>query len=773
MENLKSIIIDLNYLKSGLKLILDERKENTLFDAVENWEENGEAQYQLREGCTYEYEFTDSTCYFNKSDYIFPNIRNKHRGTISPNNYVGTLGFDVYENDINTALGKFKLEVQSVKLSYRSDYKHMLNFIAERCTDLVLQVDSPITQNIETDFNVESQTLYQRFCFVKSLIDSIEFEEAILKIISAPTTKWKEINEEKDIRSIRRFNQKNVRELVAKSNRIHFEGNQFLREQVNLSSLPLKVNSNRKIESIDTVENRFIKYALEEFLLFCEKCESKFNGNSASKTEASLIVFKLSSFLHQSFFKQISRPSSLKLNSPVLQRKSGYREVLHAWLKFDLAAKLVWRGGDNIYEAGKKDVAVLYEYWLFFTLLDILKEVFEINPKSIENLVQFDKSKISVNLKQGNFIALDGVFNSPIRKLRIQFSYNRSFGGGQAYPNPGSYTTTLRPDYTLSIWPADIIEADKIEREELITHIHFDAKYKVENFSVLVTNSKENEISKEEEDKLLEEEAEEGKTGNFKNQDLLKMHAYKDAIRRSAGAYILYPGVGKDQPFKGFHELIPGLGAFIMKPNGESENREKLKSFIKLVVDNFIDRTSQREYSAIKLIDIHKNKRDSNNVLRNPLPEYIDSIKKVKLLPHEIYVLVGYYKNEKHLEWILENEMYNVRYGGEKYELSANAVGARYLLLYSKDQLDSNKLFKLEDKGPKIYSALELKNVLKYRTEPSHPMYLVYNLEKVEKEFDGLRIDLSKLIKLQADKRPKAINLVEFLNCKIGQNNLA
>ena len=44
-------------------------------------------------------------------------------------------------------------------------------------------------------------------------------------------------------------------------------------------------------------------------------------------------------------------------------------------MKFDLAAKLIWKGGDNVYEAGKKDIASLYEYWLFFTLLDLLKEV--------------------------------------------------------------------------------------------------------------------------------------------------------------------------------------------------------------------------------------------------------------------------------------------------------------------------------------------------------------------------------------------------------------
>jgi len=33
---------------------------------------------------------------------------------------------------------------------------------------------------------------------------------------------------------------------------------------------------------------------------------------------------------------------------------------------FDLAAKLFWQGGEDVYSGDKKDVAVLYEYWLIF-----------------------------------------------------------------------------------------------------------------------------------------------------------------------------------------------------------------------------------------------------------------------------------------------------------------------------------------------------------------------------------------------------------------------
>ena len=767
MKSFQTISIDLSYIKNGLKLIIDERKDKTLFIS-NDWMAEGESQYQIKEGCFYEYEIIDeenkNEYFFLKSDFLQPNIRKPHLGIIAPNIYVGTLTLDLFKTQNDLPVGKIKIEVQSVKSDYRTDYRYMLESITERCTDLIMQIDSPINQHFETDFNKNPETLYQRFSFVKSLIDSLEFEEAIQKIVSNPTTKWEEEHEVKDIRRIRRFNQKNIKQLVTKSNRMEISSDHFLNKSYGLTSIPTKIDSTRKTESIDTAENRFIKHALEEFLFFCENCEIKFEKYSTAKLESNTLSTKISNLLNQSFFKGISRPTSLKLNSPVLQRKSGYREVLNAWLKFDLAAKLVWHGGDTVYGAGKKDIAVLYEYWLFFTLLELLKDIFNIESKSIADLIQYDKGQLSLNLKQGTAIAMEGVYESSSRNLHIQFSYNRSFGGGKTFPNSGSYTTTLRPDYTLSIWPEEITEAKDAEKTELITHIHFDAKYKVKNFYELISKSKEEELSEEENKALIEEEIEEIKKGTFKNQDLLKMHAYKDAIRRTGGAYVLYPGEGEDTPFRGFHELIPGLGAFVIKPNKEDKDKEHLKTFIKNVIDNFIDRASQREHVAVKVYDIHKNHKSDNDILKEPIPEYIDE---KKLIPSETFVLVGYYKDETHLSWIIEKELYNVRYG-DKYALSRDEIGANYLLLYSKDQTQTNLFFKLKNNGAKVYTKSELKKDLKYKTTPSKDLYLVYQLEKeIEKEFKDLRIDLSKLDGLGENKRPVAISLEKLMWYKV------
>ena len=754
MPSLTFISIPLDFIEKGLTLTIDAKKPDTLFEVI-NAEQEGESRYQLKEGCFYDYEFSNPKYFFKKTDYVQAHSRKQYIGIISPNIYVGALTFEIFK-EVENKYYEIKLEVQSVKSDYRTDYRYMLESITERCTDLIMQIDSPINQHFETDFNKNPKTLYQRFSFVKSLIDSLEFEEAIQKIVSNPTTKWEEEHDVKDIRRIRRFNQKNIKQLVTKSNRMEIGGDHFLNKYYGLSSIPTKIDSTRKTESIDTSENRFIKHALEEFLFFCENCELKFEKYSTAKFESELLATKISTLLNQSFFKQISRPTSLKLNSPVLQRKSGYREVLNAWLKFDLAAKLIWHGGDNVYDAGKKDIATLYEYWLFFTLLDLFKEVFDIEPKSIAELIQYEKGQLSLNLKQGTAIAMKGVFKSPSRNLNIQFSYNRSFGGQKKYPDGGSYTTTLRPDYTLSIWPEEIIEAKDAENKELITHIHFDAKYKVNNFYDLVK-----EIKTEED---LNNDKTDERKGTFKNVDLLKMHAYKDAIRRTGGAYILYPGLGKDEPFRGFHELIPGLGAFVIKPNKDDKDKEHLKTFIRKVIANFIDRASQREHTAIKVYDIHQKSKLDSDTLNEPLPEYISN---KKLIPSETFVLFGYYKDDIHLSWIKDEGFYNVRYG-DKYELSTNEIGAQYLLLYSKDQTESTLFFKLKSNGAKVYTKSELKKDLKYKTTPSQEMYLVYQLEeKCEKQFSNINIDLLKLDVLGAKKKPIAISLEKIMKAKI------
>ncbi|MBN3519114.1 DUF2357 domain-containing protein [Algoriphagus lutimaris] len=770
MPATSNILIDLSDVEKALALEILEKQVGTLFDEKQESLENNEARYQILEGCFYDYELSDPDYYLEsiQGNIIQPHRKHPNMGSLAPNIYVGTLYLNLLKKGIDLPIKKIPLEVRSRKTGYRDDYRDMLEYITEKCTDLLLQTNSPVTQNFETNFekDIPEAVLYQRFIFLKSIIGTSEFHEALHRIVSFPNTKWEEDTELKDVRNVRRFSRSAVAELIKGKNRIKIPSSHLL-SGFGLDSFPSKILSSRKVDSLDTQENRFIKYALETFLRFCVEINSKarkLNAQSQLVRESERLIAELENHLHHTIFSEISAPHLLKLNSPVLQRKEGYREILRVWLMFDLASKLIWKGGEDVYEGGKKDIATLYEYWLFFKLLEILQHLFDIEAKQLEKLITIKDEGLNINLKQGKFTALKGIFNSGNRKFHVKFNYNRSFQGNNEYPKSGSWTTTLRPDYTLSVWPFGINEL-QAEKEELIVHIHFDAKYKADNIFQMT----DQEIG-------LEEEKKANRSGIYKNADLLKMHAYKDAIRRTGGAYVLYPGAIPIER-KGFHEIIPGLGAFPVRPSKQDDGTKELETFIKKVINHFINRSSQREKIALKSYEIYKNAPSDDDHLNEFLPEPFGVNR--SLIPDETFVLVGYFKSIEHLEWIETEKKYNFRTGtgNGSLVLDFKTISAKYLLLHTKGDKDSSRLWKIVSKGPKVYSIKDLdKGKTKYPKDESsgknkEKFYLVVELEQItDPELLGINWDFKSLknykTKNQSGK-PYTATLSELSKVKI------
>ncbi len=761
MKSVPSIEINLDPFQDGLRLFLDARTPDTLFDGEETAEVNNEARFQLLEGYFYNYTI-NSDCFVLGN--IGENIIQQHKripkvGIIAPNIFVGTLSIPVLHKDTKEELCKIELEVQSLKSDYRNDYRDMLEYITEKCTDLLMQSNSPVYQYFEIDYTRNSQLLYQKFAFIKSVVGTEEFAEAIHRIVKSPVTKWAHTSEEKDIRNIKRFSNKHIKEFFSSVKRTQLPEKHIVRNY-GIETLPERISTIRKVDSVDTPENRFIKHALENFLKFCNDINNKAKEFADKKieTESELMIRELENQLHHSIFKEISRPTTLKLNSPVLQRKEGYREVLRVWLMFDLAAKLIWNGGEDVYKGGKKDVATLYEYWLFFKLLDLFQSIFEIKPKDISELIKETPDGLNLQIKQGKYTALRGIYDSGRRKLNIRFNYNRSFSGNKKYPDSGSWTKSLRPDYTLSIWPFGISE-EEAEKQELIVHVHFDAKYKVANLEEFLGKNTESD---------LDLEKTENRQGIYKNADLLKMHAYKDAIRRTGGAYVLYPG-GTALKQKGFHEIIPGLGAFPVKPSKTESGIGELKAFILELIDNFIDRTTQREKIALRTFDIFKKPPESNSFLMDPLPEAFHNNR--DLIPDETFVLVGFYKSENHLNWIKKNKLYNFRMDSARgaLTLTKESVSSKYLLLHTSGNKSSTELWKIVGKGFRVTSKETLKRL--HYPSPSQRNYLVVQIEKVnDPEFNKVSWDFRKLRNYssgRASSLPFTASLAELMKNKV------
>lgn len=686
--------------------------------------EHCEAEIQLVEGRAYEYRLAGYRLW-GSHGIVNPSQLEPSIGRLTPGNNVGTISLNILPLDSQEPCGVLKLEVQSVKVDYRKHYREMLGDIADRCNELLLRANTPVSQMIEPVFSGNAKTLYQRFAFLKSILESQEFSDAVQKIISSPISAWETTAKERDIRNIKRFSQSMVRQICSRSRRDPLPASHPLIRI--MDSIPARVTSKEKILTLDTPENRFIKHALSTFQAICNDVQERGSSIPRLCSEAGALARRLDQWLSNSLFKEVTRPRSIPLNSPVLQRKEGYREVFRVWLMHDLASRITWEGGEDIYFGGKKDVATLYEYWVFFRLLDIVQEVFKVKPEDIEDLISVSEDGLNLHLKQGDHLAIRGIYEAGERLLNVEFSYNRTFSGAQAYPAEGSWTKSFRPDYTLSVWPKGI-SPGKAEEEETIVHVHFDAKYKVKELK-----------------EIIGDDGPEDKTQPTapKDRDLLKMHAYRDAIRRTGGAYLIYPGSDRLER-RGFHEIIPGLGAFTLNPGYNTEDADAIDSFLREVAKHLVDRATQREKIALKKYQVYKDKPTQS--VYAPLPVLSGDFR--DQIPDETYVLVAWYKGFEHRKWIEKNCLYNARtgLGRGSIHIAPELSGVKYILLHGQGETTTGRIYALEDEGPKIWSAEDLVTK-KYPGEPSVTFYLVFSLKNSQPlaEFTGLEWDISRL----------------------------
>ena len=322
----------------------------------------------------------------------------------------------------------------------------------------------------------------------------------------------------------------------------------------------------------------------------------------------------------------------------------------------------------------------------------------------------------------------------------------------------------MRPDYTLTLWP-DGFTQDAAEEQELITHVHFDAKYKVDSLAKLFGGEDDN----------LDEEKKEQRAGNYKRADLLKMHAYRDAIRRSAGAYVLYPGTEKEQlPFRGFHELLPGLGAFPLRPNESDDGSAALERFLKEIATHVCNRATQHEQQTYHTYRIHK--EDPPDAVYEAIPEASDSYRVEPLA--EQYVIHGWHNGSDHKGWVESAKLYNFRTEDKRgsLRLHESVAGASYLLLHGSGEYEKgSRLFRITSEGPRVFSRETLLN-MGYLGEASQPYYLVYDVEPLASDDPLAKYDwdLSEIEGIGKGRRSpipkKGIPLSEFMKGAISKS---
>ena len=265
---------------------------------------------------------------------------------------------------------------------------------------------------------------------------------------------------------------------------------------------------------------------------------------------------KVRYFLSDPMWADVGQMSFLPAQSTVLQRRDGYRQLFRLYSLLQLVTRYQFLMEDFRSLIEIKDVPTLFEYWCFFLIKEIIDR--KLRQKGISIIVPYSEPEQVV--REGVAIAYED---------EITLLYNGNFHGSagvdpgrteiSTYQTSESYSHQLRPDIVIV----------KNGREKLV----LDAKYKGKNAAGT----------------MYGEETKEGTIGRYREEDLDKMHTYRDAIQDVYGAFALYPGEESViYPSHRAEKDFQGVGALPLKPVSGGKPRDQDMARLEEAIDDFI-----------------------------------------------------------------------------------------------------------------------------------------------------------------------------------------
>jgi predicted component of viral defense system (DUF524 family) len=703
--------------------------------SAEEARRNGEERLQLRERGRYEYRLTPAPgapedLQLLPQRGVQPSrveSGGEDRGLIEPQDHCGLFPLTVLRRGdaMQRPLARGSVEVRSLKIGYREHYRGMLSYIAEKCAGLLLDCRAPTRLRLDTLWQRDSRVLEQQLEFLRYTLESPGFRAAVDEVLRNPHRRLEDEREERDVSRPFKPGRDFAKQIAVAQRRAALPEAHPL--YPTLRSLPARLSVRARADFLDTAENRFAKLVLTEFRDFLADVGAHLTRKAADGDkpetqrllrEAARLQGMLEAQLSRGFFPDVSAPSLLPLGSPVLQRKAGYRELLRLWLQFHAGAQLIWDGGAEVFEAGSRNVAALYEYWLFFQLEALFRQRFACEQPLHAIVVNRDQAPPQLVLRRGIELSTPagGVWSDRAgRQLIAQFHFNRKFSPRTDRGRTGSWTRGVQPDYTISIWPAEYSQQEA-EENELMVHVHFDAKYRVEQARELLGDAADDESFDR------DAQRKDDVRSAAKYADLLKMHAYRDAVRRTAGAYVLYPGSPRDsQMFQGFHEVLPGLGAFAVRPNkaGEPEGMAAVAEFLDRVIEHLANRTTARERVTYHVAESYTVRESPVPYGSLHLPESDLYGREYRALPPaEALVLVAWYENEAQLELAADEAGFvYVRLGRRPGALHVHPdlAAVRHIVLRTHGEVVASGLLSLREVGFRVFTRSQLRAELAQR----------------------------------------------------------
>jgi predicted component of viral defense system (DUF524 family) len=255
---------------------------------------------------------------------------------------------------------------------------------------------------------------------------------------------------------------------------------------------PASVAAPRGRLSFDTAENRFVKHALGDCLALVYRFVDHPKLHASLRDDCRQMLSLLEQAAGTPFLDEVSRLSGFRAPSQALAKADGYREVFGFWNDLTHHVSLPRSAGETTRLLEGRDMATLYEYWVFLKVLEAAVQATGCQPAGPPTLRRDDLGEsLAVGLSSGLGTDITVRFNP---------TYMRSTGS--------AYSTPLRPDV--------IVEINGVRHA-------FDAKYRLDRFDI------------------ADGDADDG-AATYKRADLYKMHTYRDAIAGLRTAFVVYPG---------------------------------------------------------------------------------------------------------------------------------------------------------------------------------------------------------------------------------------
>lgn len=622
----------------------------------------------VREGGRYLYRLIDSDrtiASIEPSELFAAQPDDPNAGDFTPQQCVGDVRLLLAFDDGTEASAI--VEVLPTKLDCETEYRAMLEQIADHAAEAVLQGFAPSSFEAHVDTAAEAATRYRSLAFLAARFRDDAFLSAIERIRYQPHRDWEQHEERRPLGSGLRTSPSMARAL--QRGRLASVTPEHL-SHLPLAALPSAVNDRRTEATYDTAPNRFVRYAFGRWQGIALEVLDALDGQSRAgagpmgrgRREAQWVVDRCEDVLALPALRGAGRLTAVPTGNQVLLRQPGYRDVLRVFALAEASMALEAVLPDDPFSATQRNVATLYEYWCFVALAACLASVAGAAPQGL--LFEASTNGLSLVLKQGEASKLSWELEVDGRVLIIDLWFNRTFKRtDDPKADMGSWARQLRPDASLRIRPKSARPTDAVD-PELDVWLHFDAKYRIER--MILDEAIEGDEPVSEPDRAA------------KREDLLKMHAYRDAIRRSAGAYVLYPGTGPEAIRSEFHELLPGLGAFPLRPvpGGDVAGADALDVFVRDVARHVANQASAMERT--QYWTARYNKR------RGPRMRPVDFLARP---PADTPALVGYVRADQ-LDWVMRTKQYNVRVGSRRgaVDLADDVLAADLVVLWTRAQ---------------------------------------------------------------------------------------